>query len=516
MKLNKIERLKKQLRPIDFYKKLHEIDPDKIDETDRFYLKNFGIYNNKLRPEEWMVRIRIPGGRIAKATLGKIKELAQRFNAQTILTTRSQIELQKLNFQQALETHEELKSVGVTTFATLTDNIRNILTDPFDGLAEDGFFETYPVIRKMNEIAIDPSRLGMLPRKFNVAILGNPSSKISFFAQDLFFAPAKKEGHFGFNVYWGGKNTQIAKSADIFIEPNELINFYHSVIECYMKFGPRQSRTKARIYHLLQQEPKFREYVEKKFGKKFSNAGELLIKRYERAPKLKNNLTFTTFGNYGLVDLLSIDLDRYNSFRVGADQKLYAFYHGQNSFHEEFVTVCAGSRYCVYSLFDTKDVIRNILIKVQLPQNLRIHLSGCLKGCGRHILADIGFVGIRTNQFGEVERGVRLYLGGEYSFGRQPARLIYWAVPLRKLPTLLETIIHDFSQSGYENFEVYSQKVLNNFSAEFLAYFFLAKTLSKKNVALVTLDKERDPFGLLGPTLHESIKTLEHRLFGEG
>ena len=515
MKLNKIERLKQQLKPSQYYDKIDTIDPANIDEADRFYLKNFGIYNNKLRPDEWMVRIRIPGGRIAKEALKTIKALAKEYNAQTILTARSQIELQKLNFHQALEAHKLLKSAGITTFAVLTDNIRNILTDPFDGLTENGFYETYPLICKMNEIAIDPNLLGMLPRKFNVAILGNPATKVSFFAQDLFFAPAKKEERFGFNVYWGGKNTETAKEADIFIEPDDVVAFYKSVVECYIKIGPRQSRTKARLYHLLLQEPDFRQKVEEKFGKELQRAGELLIERYDSVPKLKNSLSFQTFGEYGYIDLQTIDLERYDLFRLGPDQKLYAFYRTKPDAFEEFATVCAGSRYCVYSLFDTKDVIRNILTNTNLPKDLRINLSGCLKGCGRHILADIGFVGIRTNQFGAVERGVRLYLGGEYTLGKQPARLIYWAVPLRKLPQLLEVIIDDFYQSGRKNFEEYAKSVLGRFSEEFLAYFFLAKAVSGQKVPLANLKSETDPFGLLQGSLHESIKTLEYRYFGE-
>ena len=37
-------------------------------------------------------------------------------------------------------------------------------------------------------------------------------------ASDIYFALAKKDNIYGFNVFLGGKNTQIAQDADIFLE----------------------------------------------------------------------------------------------------------------------------------------------------------------------------------------------------------------------------------------------------------------------------------------------------------
>jgi len=59
MKLSKIEKLKLQLPPIEYYKDLTKITD--ISERDYFYLKNFGIYSTK-QQEEFILRLRIPQG----------------------------------------------------------------------------------------------------------------------------------------------------------------------------------------------------------------------------------------------------------------------------------------------------------------------------------------------------------------------------------------------------------------------------------------------------------------------
>lgn len=75
VKLNGIERLKQQRQASEYRSELVGVDWKNLDEETRFYLKNFGIYNIKLRPEICMIRLRIDGGRITLETLEKIAEI---------------------------------------------------------------------------------------------------------------------------------------------------------------------------------------------------------------------------------------------------------------------------------------------------------------------------------------------------------------------------------------------------------------------------------------------------------
>ena len=78
VKLNKIERLKQKCQASEYRSELAGVDWKNVDDETRFYLKNFGIYNIKLRPEIFMIRIRIDGGQITLVTLEKIAEIAEK------------------------------------------------------------------------------------------------------------------------------------------------------------------------------------------------------------------------------------------------------------------------------------------------------------------------------------------------------------------------------------------------------------------------------------------------------
>jgi sulfite reductase beta subunit-like hemoprotein len=44
---------------------------------------------------------------------------------------------------------------------------------------------------------------------------------------------------------------------------------------------------------------------------------------------------------------------------------------------------------------------------------IKMHWSGCAKGCGQHGAGDIGFVGTKVKINGEVKLAVEVFLGGE-------------------------------------------------------------------------------------------------------
>jgi len=53
-KLNKREKYKARLRPIDYYKEFEDLDFESLGEGDRFYLQDFGIFNTISFPSSSM------------------------------------------------------------------------------------------------------------------------------------------------------------------------------------------------------------------------------------------------------------------------------------------------------------------------------------------------------------------------------------------------------------------------------------------------------------------------------
>ena len=541
MKLNKIEKLKANLKPIEYLKHLESLDFNNLSESDRFYLKNFGIYNQSQRANEFMLRVRIAAGRIAIADLENIVNIAKEFNSKLLITARAQIELQKLNSNNILAAYKRLQEANISTWQTLSDNFRNIVTTVYDGLSKDSFIETYPYIMQMQKLFFKKAEfLGMIPRKFNTAIVGCYKISDSFFSNDCLFALAKKDETFGFNLYLGGKNNELAKDMNIFVKKEQVVELYNAIINAYLKYGNRASRTKARLFYLLESMglDKFKALLQDSCSFKFESAGSLMLQKepsYEFKLLKNKSYSYRFNSNFGEVDinslqnLISFAKDNNLEIRFGIDQNIYLF--GLKEPKSPFkslapnqnILVCAGSRYCFFSLFDTKEEAAKLNLEKINKYNIKIGYSGCLKGCARHYFSDIGFVGIRTKVYGKLEFGVRLFLGGLYSQGQMGARLIYWAVPLRALNKILSVIIDEFEQSGYSDFEEFSKEILAKYESEFLAFWFLAKLYTKQNVSL----KDSKYFNYLinGPDaliqslkenqniLYETIKELERRVY---
>lgn len=78
---------------------------------------------------------------------------------------------------------------------------------------------------------------------------------------------------------------------------------------------------------------------------------------------------------------------------------------------------CQGSKTCAFGVIENKpDAIK---LANYLSQNLprekpiRMHWSGCAKGCGQHGAGDIGFVGTKMKVNGEVKLAVDVFFKGE-------------------------------------------------------------------------------------------------------
>jgi ferredoxin-nitrite reductase len=508
MKLNKIERVKTAFSPYDFRSKLKLLDFTDLSEEERFYLKNYGIYNSKLQPERFMLRIRIAGGRIDTDKLHFIAEITRKYHLELLLTARAQIELHALSAKNILEVWELLLEEGISTLQTLTDNFRNIVTDPYDGRDERSQIEVYPLIVQMQNIFLGHKEwMGMLPRKFNTAICGTGLSHVHFFGNDLFFGLARKEDVWGFNLYLGGKNSEVAKDADIFVTPGEVPAMFEAVGRAYMKYGLRGSRSKTRLFHLLTEigMDAFVEKIAEFYPKEIVKKGEFQIIKapFSDFQELKKQIFGYCYqSNFGKIDAASLlkvvhyAKEQNIEIRVGIDQNLYflGFKEKNNPFKRingaSHITACAGSHYCALSLWDIKAETAYLPLEKIEADHIQVGFSGCLKGCGRHHHVDIGLVGLRTNLFGETQKAARVFLGGNYSKGECTARLIFPAVPLVHLKGLIEVIIEEFEVSGERDFECFSQNCLNPLSSGFVMLWFLSKLYLNVKITLEALSEE--------------------------
>ena len=502
MKPNKIERAKAHLVPYDFRTHIKMLDLTDLNEEERFYLKNYGIYNSKLRPERFTLRIRIAAGRITYPALHTLVQIGKKYDLELLITARAQLELHGLSSENILEVWELLKQNKLTTLQTFTDNFRNIVTDPYDGVDASSKIETYRLIEQMQHIFLDRSEwMGMLPRKFNTAICGTTGTHTHFFGNDLFFALASKKGEWGFNLFLGGKNSEVAQDADIFVTAKEVPLMFEAVAKVYRAYGLRGTRSKTRLFHLLEKigMEMFVEYIAEFYPKTIISRGELHIEKasFSSYRKLADgSYGYCLQSKFGKVDIGRLEESlRYAKkenleIRIGVDQNIY--FLGLKEKYLPFasiqgasnVTACAGSHYCALSLWDIKSDTAYLPLEKIEKYQLQVGFSGCLKGCGRHHHCDIGLVGLRTNSFGQTQKAARIYLGGQYSKDATPARLVFTVVPLIHLTALIEVIIEAYEESDEYDFERFSQKYLNPLSSGFVMLWFLSKLYLKEKIIL--------------------------------
>ncbi|WP_295021023.1 nitrite/sulfite reductase [Sulfurimonas sp.] len=500
-KLNKRERYKAQLKPIDYYKDFDNLDFESLTEIDRFYLQDFGIFNTNFLEDEFTIRIRIPGGKISADNFQKIANIVDEYNLTIILTARSGIQLHGVEAENVLEIHKRINILGVSTWQSFGDNVRNIITDAYDGCGEFSEIEAYPLVMAMHNYIIEnPRYVGMLPRRISVGISGNRSNVSSFFANDIYFGLAKKDDVFGFNVYLGGKNTEVAVSADIFLLESEVFDFFKAFIESFYIHGSRSSRAKTRIFHMIEEigMDAIKAFIQDEYKSDFQSEGELIFEKtkFNEFHKLKNGkygfcyqTDFSRLTTSEIKDIASYATTNSLEIRLGMDQNIYLIGLDKPSTTlksqalSSTIIACAGNL-CPYAVWSIKDETSYLPLDKINKHGIEVGFSGCAKGCGRHRHTDIGLIGLKTNNFGDTEGGARIFLGAEHSDGKATSRQLFSMVPFFHLNRVVSIIIELFELSGYDNFEEYSKKVLNRYSEEFLSLWVLAIFETNRMIAL--------------------------------
>ncbi len=505
----RFEKYKAALRPYDWFAQIDTLDFESLAESDRVYLQDFGVFNSELEEETYMLRVRVPGGRVGAGNFARIADLVEKYDLTLLLTARSGIQLHGIEPEHILELFHAINALpGLSTWQTFGDNVRNVVTDPFDGRGRSCEIEAFVLIEELHRrFHKNPELVGMLPRRISIGITGMRENSWPLFSNDLFFGLAEKGGVKGFNVYMGGKNTEISKSADIFVTPEETVDFAMAVIEAFNRHGLREKRMKSRLFHMIEHYGMegVRGFVAEIYGKPFEGAGESLLKKRHFGDR--EELRDGTFGyryrtDYGLIEpkearrVADYAQTHGAELRIGIDQQLYIL--GVPEEVPDFkkrdvsptVVACAGSDYCPFSYWSIKEEAHYLPWERLLEHDIKIGFSGCMKGCGRHKHADIGIVGLRNSKFGRNDRSARIFLGCEYTEGKRTAEVVFRTIPVDEMRGIVSLLVDAFEESGLEDFESFTAQVLNRFEESFVEFFFLARLRSGRSVEL---DPSRPP-----------------------
>ena len=514
-KLNIREQYKARQTPFDYFKEFATIDFDSLGEGDRYFLQDFGIFNTDFLEDEFTIRLRNDGGEISHEQFSYIAEIVKEYDLTLVLTARAGFQFHDVYSDDLREIWYKLNTNGLTTWQSFGDNIRNIVTDVYDGVNEYSKIYVHPFIEQMHEYIIkNPKYVGMLPRRVSIGISGNSANVNSFFANDLYFALAKKDDAYGFNIYMGGKNTEVAKSANIFLKPDDVLKFFQAFVSTFYTHGSRFSRSKTRLFYMIEEMgiEALKKLIESEFGKSFDAEGRLELEHqdFSEFEVLKDG-TFayvyqTDFGRLKsdeMLQLANFAKEHQASLRVGIDQNIYILGLKEKvaPLHSpalsSTIVACAGSL-CPYAVWSIKDETSYLPLELIYKNQIKVGFSGCAKGCGRHRHTDIGLIGLKTNNFGDTDGGARVFIGAEHDSGQSIARQLFSMVPFVHLKECITLIIKLFEESGYKNFQLYAEHILRFYSEDFLSLWHIYNLKNStqkalpKQTDLLTQERERE------------------------
>src|SRR5437762_7315195 len=270
-----------------------------FDKTGYSLLKFHGIYQGYDRDSatelkqrgdskhwQFMVRVRIPGGRLTAGRYLALDDLAERYANGTLrVTTRQSIQFHgivKPGLQAAMA---EINHVLLTTLAACGDVVRTVTTvpaplrDPVHSRLEDDArrLSTHllPKTGAYHEIWVDGEKVTpdeeepvdplygerYLPRKFKVGLAIPEDNTIDVLTNDLAIV-ALFEGDtlLGYNFLLGGghgmthnKPETYARLASpvAFIEPGDLLDAAAAVVRLHRDHGDRGNRPHARLKYVI-------------------------------------------------------------------------------------------------------------------------------------------------------------------------------------------------------------------------------------------------------------------------
>ncbi|MEA5421834.1 ferredoxin--nitrite reductase [Synechococcus sp. CCY9202] len=497
--LSKLEQAKANFCGLDLEPQLADLGQqgwESLDEaTLTIHLKWLGIFFRPVTPGRFMLRLRLRNGVIQAEQLEVLAEAVDRCgeHGSADITTRQNLQLRGLLFEDMAPLLAAMERVGLTSRQSGHDNPRNITGNPLAGIDPEEVFDTRPLVSAIQERLFAPDGPRNLPRKFNVAVGGAPDSFLLH--NDLAFLPAwsggASGGELGFTVMVGGffsaQRNALALPLGVWLPPEHLPTFTLAVLRHFEDQGNREVRNKSRLMYLIDALglDDYRTAVLARFAAFAGTAAADTVRPHDgsnlvcRAPRdglgvhaqKQDGLHWVglhvpmgrfrgadlfelarlarTYGSgeLRLTEAQNVLLPNVPTDRLEALQQeplLQRFRLDPGALQAESVS-CTGNAYCSFALIPTKGLAQDVLdaleTRIDLPEAVRMHWTGCPNACGQPYMGQIGLMGAKARKDGEMVEAAKIFLGG--SIGQEPklAELHDKGVPLTDLTDVLEQLL---------------------------------------------------------------------------
>ena len=466
-----------------------------------------GIYPIRGGADRYLLRVRIPLGRVSPRHLRALAETADRFasGGGVHLTTRQDFHIYGVEMRRIGGALSFLAEAGLTTREACGDTVRNTVVCPFAGISPDEVFDVTPYARALGAHLLRHPLGQRLPRKFKIAFEGcGGADHVGLPFQDVGVrAVVSPEGRPGFRIHVAGGLGALPQAGfplEPFTPVSRLWPTVEALLRIFDRMGDRTNRRRARLKFVvgrLGSDPFRRLLFDERDSVESSDPdggiafpepvvleatsftrrnkmperigalpqreagrlafpvriplGDLSSKRLRSLAELAEGVgagvRITTAQGILLVDIPESEADRVAvSLRDGGFQPPSML----------SIVRCAGTDTCTVGVTRVRGLaalleekIASLETATRLRRPVTIKISGCPNGCAHHRISDIGLQGAARNVNGRLAPHYMLYLGG----GAGEDGTAFFGTPIgrvaaRRVPDAVERLLALLDEEG--------------------------------------------------------------------
>jgi sulfite reductase beta subunit-like hemoprotein len=518
VKMTKEERLKKEKAGLDVYDDIMRYARtgfETIEPGDFMRFKWYGVYQQRPNNGYFMMRIKVPGGRLSTDQLRGLADLTRDYaRGISDITTRQTIQLHWLTIEQMPDIFARLDAVGLTTAGACGDIARNLTSSPAAGFDPQELVDTRPVVDALQSFFHLNKDFGDLPRKYKIAVEGSPVQSTLPQINDASLIAHRRvsDGLVGFHFFVGGGlslQPHFAKQLDIFVPADQIdriIDVQRAISVCYRDADQlRLKRTRARLKYLMDEwgPERFTQEVRAKLDWspdpaapdfRFSDetyrdhlgvnaqkqpglhwiglcvmVGRMTDAQMRDAADVADNYGQGEVRLTNVQNMLIPHIATENLAAAQADLAAAGFSWDVPDIRRG-VMACTGIEFCNLAITETKERMKDVVGYLETvhpspyERGLKINMNGCPNSCAQHHVGDIGLQGClaRREDDSQVE-AYDIHLGGD--LGNHPSftRAIHRKVPAEKIKYAIANVITRFQETRQdgERFAQWSHRHTN-------------------------------------------------------
>ncbi len=207
-----------------------------------------------------MQRIKIPFGGLDPRQMDVLADLAEEYSDGIChITTRQDIQLHYVSFDDTPSMLRRLAAVGITTREACGNSVRNVTACPLAGVCRDESFDVTPYAQATMSFMLGHPDVQDFGRKFKIAFSGcrqHACGLVTMHDMGAIAVTREIGGKTvrGFELYVGGGLGAVPYEAvlfDDFVAEDEILPLAQAIARVFARLGEKRNRARARIKFLV-------------------------------------------------------------------------------------------------------------------------------------------------------------------------------------------------------------------------------------------------------------------------